>query len=289
MKREIVWALFVFAVIIFSFFGIDYLLLGERGFTRENFLLAFALIFPGAMVVGYIFLSILLEKQQRQEERLERLVREVLHEIKLPIATIEANLEMIGRRIGDDERLRRRVERIGAASHRLQRLYREMAYELRREIAPVEREVFDLRELLEERIAFFEELGRNPIEASIDSLPILADRIGMEQVVDNLLENAMKYSFADRPIRISLVGRELQIADEGIGMDENEILRIYERYYQGDRQVRGEGIGLALVKRYCDDEGIGLRILSRKGEGTTVILDLERAKRRAAAEKVQPG
>ena len=66
------------------------------------------------------------------------------------------------------------------------------------------------------------------------------------------------------------------IRDEGIGMDENEILQVYERYYQSDRQVRGEGIGLAIVKRYCDDEGIALRIISRKGEGTTIHLDLKK-------------
>ncbi len=71
------------------------------------------------------------------------------------------------------------------------------------------------------------------------------------------------------------------IRDEGIGMDENEILRVYERYYQSDRQVRGEGIGLALVKRYCDDERIALRIVSKKGEGTSVHLGLKRILRSA--------
>jgi signal transduction histidine kinase len=59
-------------------------------------------------------------------------------------------------------------------------------------------------------------------------------------------------------------------------MDENEILRIFERYYQGDRSSRGEGIGLSLVKRFCDENAIVLRFRSRKGEGTEVLLELER-------------
>ena len=277
MKREIVWTLFVFAAIILAFFGIHFTLLSEQGFDREDYLWGFLLLFPGIMIVGYIFLSIVLEKQQRQEERLEHLVREVLHEINLPLSTIEANLSMIQRAAGEEDgRLLRRLDRIGAASRRLKKLYRELAYELRREIAPIERERFDLAELLSERAEQFREMGRNSVETELEPMTITADRIGMEQVVDNLLENAFKYSEASRPVTVTLREGELAIRDEGIGMDENEILHIYERYYQGDRQVRGEGIGLALVKRYCDDEGIGLRIVSEKGKGTTVRLDLSK-------------
>ncbi len=290
MKRELYWSLFVFAVIVLAFFGIHYYLLSEQGFGPQNYLWAFLFLVPGVMVVGYIFLSLVLEKQQRHEEQLEHLVREVLHEINLPIATIDANLEMIVRR-ARDEKLLRRLDRIGAAARRLKRLYRDLAYEIRREIAPVERQRFDLAELLNERIEFFRELGRNPIEVDLEPTPVVADRIGMEQVVDNLLENAMKYSPVERPVQVTLKEGQLTIRDRGIGMDENELLRIYERYYQSDRQVRGEGIGLALVKRYCDDEGIKLRIRSKKGEGTTVLMELgkirEPGKSRAGRESMK--
>ncbi len=275
MSRELRWSLFVFVVVFFAFFGIHYFILSDQGFSASHYLWALLLLLPGVLVVGIVFLGNLLDKQRRQEERLEHLVREVLHEINLPIATIDANLEMLRRRI-DEEKARKRLRRITAATRRLKRLYRELAYELRREIAPVEREDFDLAELLEERVEHFRELGRNPIGIDSEATPVYADRIGMEQVLDNLLENALKYSEKNAPIQIVLRNGELMIRDEGIGMDENEILQVYERYYQSDRQVRGEGIGLAIVKRYCDDEGIALRIISRKGEGTTIHLDLKK-------------
>ncbi len=280
MSRELRWSLFVFVVVFFAFFGIHYFILSDQGFSASHYLWALLLLLPGVLVVGIVFLGNLLDKQRRQEERLEHLVREVLHEINLPIATIDANLEMLRRRI-DEEKARKRLRRITAATRRLKRLYRELAYELRREIAPVEREDFDLAELLEERVEHFLELGRNPIEIDSEATPVYADRIGMEQVLDNLLENALKYSEKNAPIQIVLRNGELMIRDEGIGMDENEILRVYERYYQSDRQVRGEGIGLALVKRYCDDERIALRIVSKKGEGTSVHLGLKRILRSA--------
>jgi len=66
------------------------------------------------------------------------------------------------------------------------------------------------------------------------------------------------------------------IIDEGIGMDETQLLRVYERYYQSDNKQEGEGIGLALVKAYCDDEGIEIQIQSEKGIGTSVSLNLEK-------------
>ncbi|WP_292654327.1 HAMP domain-containing sensor histidine kinase [Nitratifractor sp.] len=272
MKKELIWSLVIFGTIIVAFFGIHFLFLAQEGFDRSNYLTAFAILFPGVMIVGYIFLSGQLESRHRQEEELEHLVREVLHEINLPLSTIEANTSMILKK-SEDERLTKRIRRIEAASKRLARLYRELSYNIKRQIAPVEREHFDLADVVEERAAFFREMGRNPIETNLESTFITADRIGLEQTLDNLLENAMKYSDKKEPILIRLDGGELLIRDRGIGMDENEILRIYERYYQSDRNVKGEGIGLALVKRYCDDEGIGLRLRSVPGEGTEVSLD----------------
>ena len=272
MKKELIWSLVIFGTIIVAFFGIHFLFLAQEGFDRSNYLTAFAILFPGVMIVGYIFLSGQLESRHRQEEELEHLVREVLHEINLPLSTIEANTSMILKK-SDDERLAKRIRRIEAASKRLARLYRELSYNIKRQIAPVEREYFDLAEVVGERAGFFREMGRNPIETKLESTFITADRIGLEQILDNLLENAVKYSDKKEPILIRLDGGELLIRDRGIGMDENEILRIYERYYQSDRNVQGEGIGLALVKRYCDDEGIGLRLRSVPGEGTEVRLD----------------
>jgi len=279
MNTHFRWSLFLFGVMFLAFFGIHFFFLEQQGFDESNYVTALFFLFPAAMVVGYIFLSQLLEQQERQEERLEHLVREVLHEINLPIATIEANLSMALRTIPEkDKKLHRRLERIFSASKRLKKLYRELAYNIRREIMPVVKERFELTELLEERLSFFRSLGRNEIRSDLQPLELETDRIGLEQVVDNLLENALKYSDASKPIDVSLKGKCLMIRDRGIGMDENEILRIFERYYQSDSRKKGEGIGLSIVKRYCDENGVDLKIRSREGEGTEVLLYFEKPK-----------
>ncbi len=275
MRSPSLWPLFVFLVIVSALFGVHYLFLKEHGFDSRFYILAFAMLLPASMIVGYIFIASIRQAGEDQKETLEHLVREVLHEINLPLSTIKANAEMIYSR-SDDEKIRKRAQRIGAASVRLQKLYKELAYNIRKEYSRAEKESFDLKDLIVDRISCFEDMGRNIFKTELAPLRVYADRIGLEQVLDNILENAIKYSPTGGVVRIHLSGEELSVSDEGTGMDENEIVRIFERYYQGDRRVHGEGIGLSLVKRYCDDENVGLKIVSKKGEGTKVILNFSR-------------
>lgn len=275
MKREFFIALVLFGVIVFAFFGIHLLFLIKEGFTLANYLIGFLLIFPALMIVGYILLSTFFETQEHQDEVLETLIRQTLHEINLPLATINTNLTMLIKK-SQDERSIKQLKRVESASYRLARLYQELSYHLKRQIAPIKREVLDLVDIIKERSEFFIELRRNPIELDLESTQIFIDKIGLEQVIDNLLENAMKYSSKSKPIKIILHSNELKIIDEGVGMDANEILRVYERYYQSNRNIKGEGIGLAIVKRYCDDEGIDLRIDSTPQKGTEVSLNFSK-------------
>jgi signal transduction histidine kinase len=71
---------------------------------------------------------------------------------------------------------------------------------------------------------------------------------------------------------------KLSIRDKGLGMDEMTLVRIFDRYYQSDSTMAGYGIGLGLVKRYCDRYKIGLHVHSQLDEGTCVTLELNRGK-----------
>jgi signal transduction histidine kinase len=233
-----------------------------------------AIFIPAIGAVGYLLLSDLLESKQRQDERLEHMTREVLHEINLPISTIETNIQMLQHKL-TDEKDTKRIERIKGSTKRLKRLYDTLMYSIKREINGVEKEEFDLAEVVGERIAVYEEMGRNSFEAVLVSHRVKLDKIGLEQVLDNIFENSMKYSHPDKPITVELSGGKLTVTDKGVGMDRGQIARIYERYYQGDSHSQGEGIGLALVKRYCDESGIRVKITSKPKEGTEVTLDFD--------------
>jgi signal transduction histidine kinase len=99
-------------------------------------------------------------------------------------------------------------------------------------------------------------------------------------VADNLIENALKYSPADTQVYVRLHGGVLEVADKGVGMDETELVRVFERYYRARSDKEGKGIGLALVKRFCDENDIDVDIVSKKGEGTKVSLHLHKVEKK---------
>jgi signal transduction histidine kinase len=229
-----------------------------------------------SFVFGYIFSSYMFSLKQNLDENLLHITKEILHELNIPLSTIKANTNLIKRTLSNNQKDLKRLSRIEDASIRLERLYKELVYSIKKEIHPIEKEIFALDLLIQERVENFGLLERNLFELNLSPLTVRVDKIGFEKSIDNLISNAMKYSPKESAIQISLIGEELIIQDFGIGMDETELVRIFERYYQLDSQKHGEGIGLALVKEYCDSEGIMVSINSQKGRGTKVMLDLRK-------------
>jgi len=251
-----------------------YWFLKNEGFSESNYLVASLLVLFLAAGWGYIIASHLLAPKVLQDANLSQLSSEILHELNIPLSTIKANTALLEKRL-DDEKSLKRLKRIEASSVRLERLYKELAYSINKEIHPVQKEQFSLLELLKERVEIFEAYDRNHFELIVDDILLEADKIGFEKMIDNLLMNAMKYSSKTSPVKILLKENTLVIEDQGIGMDETQLLRVYERYYQSDSQHEGQGIGLALVKAYCDESDIEIQIRSQKEKGTSVFLSLK--------------
>jgi signal transduction histidine kinase len=101
---------------------------------------------------------------------------------------------------------------------------------------------------------------------------ITNDKIGLSKVIDNLIDNAVKYSRDIHKISIRLQDHSLYIEDHGCGMDEVELIKIFDNYYQSNKNMKGFGIGLSMVKRFCDANAIALNFKSKPNVGTTVIL-----------------
>ncbi len=250
-----------------------YWFLKNEGFSESNFLIASSMVLILAAGWGYIIATHLLAPKAELDENLSQLSSEIIHELNIPLSTIKANTTLLKKRT-EDEKSMKRLERIEASSLRLERLYKELVYSINKEINPVEKEQFSLKKLLQERIEVFEAFDRNSFYLTVDDLQLNADKIGFEKMIDNLLMNAMKYSSKEAAVTIALHNTVLSISDKGIGMDETELLKIYERYYQADSKKEGEGIGLALVKTYCDEEKIDINIRSEKNSGTSIHLNL---------------
>ncbi|MFT7879922.1 MAG: HAMP domain-containing sensor histidine kinase [Sulfurimonas sp.] len=275
MHKRVLWGTVIYVLSIGFVLGFMYHILNTWGVTTKIYLLSSLVLLLFSGMFGYIFVSTILAPTKRIDKNLSHLTKEILHELNIPLSTIQANTKLIARKL-EDKKCLDRIERITASSKRLERLYQELAYSIKKEFQPIEKETFDLKKVLEERVEVFRAFDRNSFVMDLESYRVTADKIGFEKVIDNILMNAMKYSSKDTPITLSFAQDTLSISDQGVGMSETELLKIYERYYQADHSKEGEGIGLALVKSYCDSEGIDIQIKSEKNEGTTVFLDLKK-------------
>ncbi len=263
------WFLALFLVVEILLF----ILLNQ--FNRHfSFWISVLILTPVVLFIGYVLYNFVSEQKQKQDRLLEHIIRETLHEINLPISTIEANIKMLSKNI-DDKKDLKKIYRVESSLDRLKRLYNHLSYNIKKEILPIEKELVNLKSFIEDRVSFFREYNRNIFRLDVNNLVINVDKIGLEQSIDNIIENAMKYSKKESDILIYTDGTKLIIEDFGIGIEQDELSLIYQRYYQENSTNSGEGIGLSIVKSFCDRSDILLKIESKKGVGTKVIFDFK--------------
>ena len=128
--------------------------------------------------------------------------------------------------------------------------------------------------------------GELNVHFELDKAIVKIDKFHMNNVISNLLDNAIKYS--QKPPHIDLSCRanknvlELIIQDQGIGIKAQDVEKLFEKFYRvstGDvHNVKGFGIGLYYVKRICDAHKIPVEISSEYGKGTSVKLVFQEVK-----------
>ena len=275
MRKELLFATGIFLVTILTLLAAMHRFLESWELSEFKFFIAGALVLLAILGWGYVLFTLIFAPKKQMEDTLTALTNNIIHELNIPLATIKANSAMLKKQMEDEKSLRR-IQRIEDAGERLKKLYDELVYSIHKEMHTIEKEKFDLAKLVEERVSVFQEQKRNTFHLTLEPYEIEVDKIGFEQMFDNILSNAMKYSAKEKPVTVTLGQHSLSVKDEGVGMSPTELLRVHERYYQADEKKDGDGIGLALVRTYCDEEGIGIHIKSEKGEGTCVSLNVSK-------------
>jgi signal transduction histidine kinase len=248
--------------------------LGHISNGRMPYWLMMAMMLLAGLIIGSGYVRHLIEPLEKRSNELELLSRQTLHELNLPVATILANTQMLLKKEQEDKNIKR-LERINQAASLLKTLYSELDYMIKKQIHKVELEICDLKSLLEERILAYKEIfPQINFVYDLESSSVKIDTIGFLKVLNNLVHNAVKYSKPDSVVELSLKNMHLSIKDEGIGMEEDFLVKAFTHYYQEDSLSSGQGIGLGLVKEYCDMYKISIYVDSNKGQGTTISLDL---------------
>ncbi len=223
----------------------------------------------------------------RLDNMRKEFVADVSHELKTPITSIMGYSDTLLEGEYDEDTRVKFLSVISSEARRMARLVTDLLTLSRYDNKKASKEMtsFDLGELVKkciEKLKFeIEKKGHNVecfVTASVP--PVLADKDGIERVVLNILSNAIKYTPDNGMIKV-YVGfvyndAYIKVIDNGIGIPEEDLDRIFERFYRVDkarsRELGGTGLGLSIAKEILDKNKGSIDIKSKIRKGTEVVI-----------------
>ena len=217
----------------------------------------------------------------------KELVADVSHELKTPITSIMGYADTLLEGEYDKETEKKFLNVIATEARRMAKLVTDLLTLSRYDNNKknVQKESFDLGDLVkkcQDKLAIEIKKKNHKVNCFVtaDVPPVYADKYDIERVVLNILTNSIKYTPDGGEIKI-YVGfvyndAYIKIFDNGIGIPEEDLSRIFERFYRVDkartREMGGTGLGLSIAKEILDKNGGSIDIKSVVGQGTEVVI-----------------
>jgi signal transduction histidine kinase len=229
--------------------------------------------------------------EMRESDRQRReMVANISHDLRSPLTSVQGYIETILLREPEmtSEDRRSYLETVAQNVRFLNRLVNEL-FELSKlesgQSIP-KREPFSIEELAHDVAAKYQPLASEvlvalspPVPKSLP--PVFADIHMIERTLDNLIENALRFTPAQGQVKIDLEAQEericVQVSDSGIGIAADELPHIFDRFYRVRRSPEGTGLGLAISQRIVEAHESTIHVDSRVNEGTTFSFSLARA------------
>ena len=252
---------------------------------REVALLVLGIILFPLIIAGLVLNTIFLVREIRRNEQHDSFINAVTHELKTPIASIRLYLETLQTRQVDDSR---RSEFYQIMLEDTDRLLDTVEQVLRAGRTGVKRRqtqqsVIDLGEMVRDCLALTRtraHLGEEALRfresvASGERALVLGDQDELRAAISNLIDNAIKYSDGRVDVTVEVSALEPKyltvcVTDHGIGIEREQLKRIFKRFYRVPRRVtalvKGTGLGLFIVRSVVDKHG-GRVFAESEGEG----------------------
>jgi two-component system, OmpR family, sensor histidine kinase KdpD len=226
------------------------------------------------------------ETLRRSDAVKTAVLRAVTHDLRSPLMamlTAASALAQDELELGPDDR-RELISTMLAETRRLSRLIDNLLDLSRLEAgaATPETDVWPVDELIARPLDVTDDpAGRIAVELPVAPVAVRADPRQVERVLVNLLENALKYSPADEPVRVQVDGRPrhvlVRVVDHGPGVAAHDRERIFEPFQRGRAAGEGAGLGLAIARGFAEANGARVWAESRPGQGATFVLELQAA------------
>jgi signal transduction histidine kinase len=245
------------------------------------------------LAVGVVLMARVARARVQLSELRSEFVSTVTHELKTPLASIQAVAETFASDRGMTPELSRKYGRL--TLQEVKRLRRQvdnlLAYGRMNDVD----EFYSFEEVsphdIVERVLkdFAAQLEHLKFETSVDVPPTLpdvrADDKAMQLVFGNLIDNVVRYSAGIRVLRVRAFqdgdAVVFEVSDRGVGIAEEDLPHVTRRFFRGrSTEVSGSGLGLAIVERMVNSHGGSLRVRSTVGSGTTVSVGMPIARTR---------
>ena len=221
------------------------------------------------------------------DELQKEILANVSHDLKTPLTMIKAYAEMVrDLTYKDDIKREDNLNVIIEETDRLNLLVNDIIEltKINNDLQNLNITEFDLVELINSIINRFSIMDANFVFKNKLPIIVKADKIRIEQVIYNLIINAINYTGKDKKVIISLKENDkyvhVEIKDTGKGIDEEDLKLIWKRYYKVDKKYRrekkGSGIGLSIVENILKKHKFNYGVNSIKNKGTTFYFDIDK-------------
>jgi signal transduction histidine kinase len=237
-------------------------------------------------LVSFLTTALTLSQIRSDLRKREELLDVVSHDLRAPLGALVGQARVLGKRAGSDTFVAARVESILRCASRMETMIEDLLDSARKEshqlhlrLEPVDVGAY-LSELLD-RCAPVLEIDRvRLMVGATGSMAVLADPGRLDRIVLNLLGNALKYSPPESQVEVGATSTgewvTITVSDHGPGIPSEDLARVFDRFYRGERTAArgGLGIGLYSVRLLVEAHGGTVRVESGRQGGTTIRVEL---------------
>ena len=245
--------------------------------------------------IGYLGASLayMASEISKSEDNQKRLVANISHDFRSPLTSMRGYLEAMLDGTIPPELHEKYLGVVLNETDRLTKLTNSLLTlnNLNTQGMILEKTSFDINQVIKNTAASFEGTCRNKlitIELALTgkTMYVTADLVKIQQVLYNLVDNAIKFSHKNSSIKIETIEKSnkilVSVKDNGIGIPKDSIKLIWDRFYKTDlsrgKDKKGTGLGLSITKEIIHAHNENINVISTEGEGTEFIFTLEKSK-----------
>jgi len=261
-------------------YKIEQLSIDDQFERNETKYISEGITFLIVILIGAVFIYRAVRRQFKMQQQQQHFMMAVTHELKTPIAVAKLNLETLQKYQLDPEKQQKLIRTTLDETARLNFLTNNIliSAQLENKAFISSKEELDLSALLLDCVAALQKrFPDRSIETEIEKeIDMVGDALLLQILINNLLENAIKYAPGLSSIRTTLhstpIGIRLAVADQGPGVPESERSKVFDRFYRiGNEQTRttkGTGLGLYLCQRIAQDHRGRIEIENNHPQGS---------------------